>query len=222
MADSAEILAALVAERGPLDVASMAIARSLAVLLSQESPDARSVSAISTLSEMLPARRQAGDASYDLSRLSNIEFHFYEYLTLKARGERPKRPGRTPTPREWAARDLARLFDFVAADDGKLTVTDENRARAWLGYILKPLVTVEQLFDVEIRTAAAALVERRMAPATSASAAETLTGDVLTGDAESPSEEAASEPNVVPIRSIHSNAPLATHAEPWRGHVKPL
>ena len=219
MADSAEILAALVAERGPLDVASMAIARSLAVLLSQELPDGRAISAISTLSEMLPPRSQAGDASYDLSRLSDVEFRFFAYLTAKAKGERPLRPPRTLSTREGTdppaaacrlgtARAFGRLCDAVADGDGVLTITDRNNIRAWIGFVIAPLTSIEELFSIEIRAAAEALAAKRApAPAPTPPAPEKLLAGAPAGNAgptPPPAPAGPSPDNVVALRrDIH-------------------
>jgi hypothetical protein len=84
-ADVETIFTSIVTDRGGLsnfDQTALHVARRVAQMLADDSD--LSASALSALMALLPAKPAAGEASYDLSRLTDEEFHLLDGLNAKA------------------------------------------------------------------------------------------------------------------------------------------
>lgn len=198
--------------RCALGVVDVAVARSLARLLSEDSEDAAT---IARLRSLLPARPAApARAAFDLSRLSGKDLCALERIASVATGAAA--PSRLPrerrSRRDTAAAKLARLLDAVEQRDGVMTEAEKAQVRGHIGELLAPVTHASLLLWPQF-------MERGDgAGGGEAASAEGLTSEPLDA-ADAPSE---SDANVLELRPVsHGIKPqdqgaAGPSAAPWR------
>lgn len=92
---------------------------------------------------------------WNLSLLTDKQFHVLEKLHAIATGAKPPSPLRKPPPkplteRETRAMEMARVLDVVDGEQRKLTDDDLLAARNCLSSMLFPMATLTQLLPAEV------------------------------------------------------------------------
>jgi hypothetical protein len=219
---SDDIFTSLVAERGGegrFSISELAICRHLSQLLADPSASPHSISALIGL---LPVPATAEAPPYDLGKLTRREFQLLEHLLARASGETKALP-----PKSRSELQCQRLGDVLTRlEDGGCAAFAAPRGSGRVPTLherIEVRSTIDSLLffvgiDAAVLWAAPkrSVREEAVGVPSDKTPAQGLSEGVA--DPTVPLDE-----NVTPIRprSIHDHpgAPLATHNEPWRGHV---
>jgi hypothetical protein len=160
--DAAELLESILTEHGgraAFGTVQFAAARTLASALAQPETGGDPIGlakAIDTLQGLLPPRPDPNaGAAWDLTKLSDKEFHVLERLHAVATGTAPPSRTRTPrpppeTPRTIRARELADLLDKVNSEGRKPTEAELTEVRNHLSGLMGLLGTLTSLLPPEV------------------------------------------------------------------------